>query len=303
MMNPVFRALFRTLPRYAILFSALGLNLLSGCTTTTPAPVTERSPGQGRAATPPAPPPAKTAEFHTVKKGETLYSIALEYGQPYQDVAAWNNITNPAMIQAGQQLRVTPPEGVGSIVKPVAGPPPVETRPLSEGSSGSAPTPNDGVKRAPKGGKQPYTEQAAAATEKTQDAPPAKTEQPPAQGEQNWTWPSGGKVIATYTEGSNKGLDIGGKVGDPVLAADAGKVIYAGNSIRGYGNLLVVQHAGGFQSVYAHNSKLLAKEGQQVAKGQKIAELGKSDTDQAKLHFEIRRQGKPMDPLQLLPPR
>ena len=110
-------------------------------------------------------------------------------------------------------------------------------------------------------------------------------------------------MIAPYVEGSSKGVDIEGRIGEPVLAAEAGKVTYAGSGIRGYGNLLIIQHANSLSSVYAHNSRLLAKEGQQVARGQKIAELGNSDADLAKLHFEIRRQGKPLDPIKLLPPR
>jgi lipoprotein NlpD len=253
---------------------------------------------------------AKPGEFHTVKRGETLYSIALEHGQSYRDVAAWNNIDNPNVIRIGQQLRVAPPEGV-AVVKPVAGPAAVEMRPLV--ASSPIPASSDTVKREPKGGKQPYTEQAMAATQKAEVAhtqPPAaqtRTEsrpvEPAAGGELNWTWPSSGKVIAAYVEGGNKGIDIEGRVGEPVSAAEAGKVTYAGSGIRGYGNLLIIQHASGLSSVYAHNSKLLAKEGQQVARGQKIAELGSSDADQAKLHFEIRRQGKPLDPLKLLPQR
>ncbi|MDR2241069.1 MAG: peptidoglycan DD-metalloendopeptidase family protein [Zoogloeaceae bacterium] len=280
--------------RYAILFLALG-GLLSGCATNRPAPVTDRSAKPATPATASSS-TASPGEFHTVKKGETLYSIALEYGRSYQDVAAWNSIDNPAMISVGQRLRVAPPEEA-SVVKPVADPAAVETRPLSTSSSASPPS-NDGVKRAPKGGKEPYTEQAAA---KTEPKPAAMTA--PAAGELNWMWPSGGKVIATYVEGGNKGVDIEGKIGDAVLAAEAGKVTYAGSGIRGYGNLLIVHHAGGLLSVYAHNSKLLAKEGQQVSRGQKIAELGDSDAERAKLHFEIRRQGKPIDPLPLLPPR
>lgn len=295
--------------RYAILLVVLAAGLLGGCASRTPAPVIERgsAPVKGPAS---VTTPAKPGEFHTVKRGETLYSIALEHGQSYRDVAAWNNIDNPNVIRIGQQLRVAPPEGV-AVVKPVAGPAAVEIRPLV--ASSPIPTSSDTLKREPKGGKQPYTEQVMAATQKAEVAhtqPPAaqtRTESRPAEpaagGELNWTWPSSGKVIAAYVEGGNKGVDIEGRVGEPVLAAEAGKVTYAGSGIRGYGNLLIIQHASGLSSVYAHNSKLLAKEGQQVARGQKIAELGSSDADQAKLHFEIRRQGKPLDPLKLLPQR
>lgn len=295
--------------RYAILLAVLAAGLLGGCASRTPAPVIERggAPGKGPA---PVTIPAKPGEFHTVKRGETLYSIALEHGQSYRDVAAWNNIDNPNVIRIGQQLRVAPPEGV-AVVKPVAGPAAVEIRPLV--ASSPIPTGSDTVKHEPKGGKQPYTEQAMAAAQKAevahaqQPAVQARVEPRPAEpaagGELNWAWPSGGKVITAYVEGSSKGVDIEGRIGEPVLATEAGKVTYAGSGIRGYGNLLIIQHASGLSSVYAHNSKLLAKEGQQVARGQKIAELGNSDADQAKLHFEIRRQGKPLDPLKLLPQR
>ena len=118
-----------------------------------------------------------------------------------------------------------------------------------------------------------------------------------------WVWPVSGKVIGTYGENGNKGLDVAGKSGDPVLAAEEGKVILANNTLRGYGNMIVVKHSATLISVYAHNSKMLVKEGQNVTKGQKIAEMGNTDADQVKLHFEVRLQGKPVDPLKYLPPR
>jgi len=298
MANPVFR--------YAILLAVLAATLLGGCASRTSAPVIERGAAPAKGATS-AVQPAKPGEFHTVRKGDTLYSIALEHGQSHRDVAAWNNIDNPNVIRVGQQLRIAPPEGV-AVAKPIAGPAAVEIRPLAAG----VPSNTDTLKREPKGGKQPYTEQAVAAVQKPAEAhsqqpvtPPRVEPRPaePAGSELNWAWPSGGRVLAPYVEGGSKGVDIEGRIGEPVLAAEAGKVTYAGSGIRGYGNLIIVQHAHGFQSVYAHNSKLLAKESQQVARGQKIAELGNSDADQAKLHFEIRRQGKPLDPLRLLPSR
>ncbi len=293
--------------RSAFLLAALAGALLVGCASRTPAPVIERGALPAKGQTPGAL-PARPGEFHTVKKGDTLYSIALEHGQSYRDVAAWNNIENPNVIRIGQQLRIAPPEGV-AVARPVAGPAPVESRPLAAG----VPSNTDTLKREPKGGKQPYAEQAMTAAQKPDDphqqqsAGPAKVEprpaEPAAAGELSWVWPGMGKVLATYVEGSSKGIDIEGRIGEPVHAAEAGKVTYAGSGIRGYGNLLIVQHANSLSSVYAHNSRLLAKEGQQVAKGQKIAELGNSDADQPKLHFEIRRQGKPLDPLKLLPSR
>jgi lipoprotein NlpD len=118
-----------------------------------------------------------------------------------------------------------------------------------------------------------------------------------------WSWPSSGKLIGTFNDSSNKGVDIGGAIGDPVLAAASGKIIYAGSALRGYGNLVIIQHAGQYTSVYAHNKEILVKENQPVQKGQKIAVMGDSDSDRPKLHFEVRKQGKPADPLKFLPTR
>ena len=118
----------------------------------------------------------------------------------------------------------------------------------------------------------------------------------------SFQWPARGNLISGFDESKNKGLDIGGKVGDPVLAAADGRVVYAGAGLRGYGNLIIIKHDNTYLTAYAHNSKLLVKEGDNVRKGQKIAEMGDTDTDQVKLHFEIRRLGKPIDPATLLPP-
>lgn len=300
--------IFCTFPRHAMLLGALAAAILAGCAARTQAPVIERSAPQSKV--PPLAAPAAPGDFYTVKKGDTLYSIALDHGQSHRDVAAWNNVENPNLIAVGQQLRVTPPEGI-AVAKPVAGPGVVETRPL-----GAATASNTGPhKREPKGGKQPYSEEAAAQAQKGEEPrnepqhiaavkPEAKPAEPAAVGpDLGWGWPINGKVIAGFSESGNKGIDIGGRIGEPVMAAEAGKVTYAGSGIRGYGNLLIIQHQNNMASVYAHNSKLLAKEGQMVARGQKIAEVGNTDADQAKLHFEIRRQGKPLDPLRYLPPR
>lgn len=287
--------------------------LLSGCASKGSAPVVERPVPARTTAAPAAAvsvPVARPAEYYTVKKGDTLFSIALEHGVAYRDVAAWNAIENPALIRVGQQLRVAPPEGA-AVARPIAVPAAVEARPL--GATAAVQPNTDLRKREPRGGKQVYTEQAVAAAQKQDEPrpaapPPAAEPKPPAPSdagadEPEWLWPVPGKVIGGFVDGSNKGVDIGGKLGDPVLASAAGKVIYAGSGIRGYGNLLILQHVGGTSSVYAHNSKLLAKEGQQVPRGAKIAELGNTDADQPKLHFEIRRHGKPVDPLKYLPAR
>jgi lipoprotein NlpD len=139
-------------------------------------------------------------------------------------------------------------------------------------------------------------------------APEAKPKPAPAtpaddDGAIEWTWPASGKVITGFSDTANlKGIDIGGKAGTPVHASAAGKVVYAGTGLRGYGKLIIVKHNATFLSAYAHNKEILVREGQQVTRGQKIAEMGNTDSDQVKLHFEIRRLGKPVDPLRFLPP-
>jgi lipoprotein NlpD len=119
----------------------------------------------------------------------------------------------------------------------------------------------------------------------------------------SWIWPANGKVIATFSESGSKGIDIAGKAGEPVIAVDGGMVVYNGAGLRGYGKLVILKHDAACLSVYAHNQNILVKEGQSVTQGQRIAEMGNTDADRVKLHFEVRRQGKPVDPLQYLPRR
>jgi lipoprotein NlpD len=295
---------------------------LSGCANFSPAPVAEPSvPVQIEtpAAKPSvqAPPSSETrAGYYTVRKGDTLYRIALEHGQDYKDLVAWNSVENPNRIEVGQQLRVIPPEGQPSVavVKPVVSSAPVEAK-----SSGAN---TETYKREPRGGKQPYSEQALAKMREgsestTEQKPPEATAAQPKPASDSplagddaieWAWPSNGKLVGTFSDGGGgkeavKGIDLAGKAGDPVQAAAPGKVVYAGSGLRGYGNLVIVRHNATYLSAYAHNSKILVKEGQSVTRGQKIAEVGNSDSDQAKLHFEIRRQGKPVDPQKYLPAR
>lgn len=301
----------------------LAVVALAGCASRTPAPVIERTPA---AEAPPTSkgaatlPPGDARAFHTVKRGETLYSIALEHGQDYKDVAAWNNLDNPNRIHVGQQLRIAPAEGEApvAVVKPVTSAAPLETRPMGAKPVAAANT--DALKREPRGGKLPWSEQALAslrepaplpakAAEKPAEKPADKPSEtlPAAAGDEaiEWAWPAPGTPLAGYSEGAggNKGIDIAGQTGEPVAAAAAGKVVYVGGGLRGYGNLVIVRHNATYLSAYGHNSKILVKEGQSVTRGQKIAEIGSSDADQAKLHFEIRRQGKPIDPLKYLPAR
>jgi lipoprotein NlpD len=300
--------------------------VLAGCASKSPAPVVERS----RSSSQPLPAPAVVVppvpevlskELYTVKKGDTLYGIALDHGLDYKELAAWNAIDNPNRILIGQQLRVTQAQTLASevaLVKPITLTLPVEKRVLEANS--------DTLKREPKVGKEPYSEQTLAQAQLQAQGPQKLIEQPPSPGslaaevksgqkselkqepttggdEIAWVWPANGKMVATFSEGVSKGVDIAGKAGDPVVAAGDGKVVYSGTGLRGYGKLLIIKHNNTYLSAYAHNQNVLLKEGQSVSKGQKIAEMGNTDTDHVKLHFEVRRQGKPVDPLKYLPQR
>lgn len=292
---------------------------LAGCFTQPPAPTVDRaatSPSR-TSATPVAAPAPAGPGFYTVKKGDTLYRIALDNGQDYRDLATWNNLANPSSIKEGQVLRVQPEGAESGGSKPVAVAAGVETRPLAPAAT---PAPAAGnLKKEPKGGKEPYSDEAYVrannTAEATRPAPeskpePTRSETKPesapvaASGEDvAWAWPTSAKVTTAYNDSSNKGLDFAGRSGDNVLAAGDGKVVYAGSGLRGYGELIIVKHNGTFLSAYAHNRKILVKEGQMVTRGQKIAEMGNTDADSVKLHFEIRKQGKPVDPAIYLPKR
>ena len=313
------------------LILAVLLPLIAGCASHTPAPVVDRSGGSVAEKPKLAVPatlvtPDAGAGFHTVKKGETLYSIALDHGQDYKDVAVWNNLDNPNLIRIGQQLRVTPTDsGAVAVAKPVVSSAPVEIKqvaPAATGTGSPVSSNSENLKREPKGGKLAYSEEALAKARQTEvmakpaenktEAKPVEVkaaenksaEKPPLTGDEvEWMWPANGKLIAPYAEGGSKGVDIAGKTGDPVLAAASGVVSYAGTGLRGYGNLVVLRHNATYLSVYAHNSKLLVKEKDTVVRGQKIAEMGSTDTESPRLHFEIRRQGKPADPQKFLPAR
>lgn len=320
--------------------------LLSGCASRpTSAPVVERKPAPAPAAKPPAvqvaPVPGTTVApggLYRVKRGDTLYSIALDHGVDHRDVAQWNQLDNPGRIQAGQLLRVTPPEpeqpvrvgaarGAGAVSSR-----PLEARPLDPLTQGQ-PTAG-GTKTEPKALRLPYSSENLAMLQKgdaaqrtppapaggeakpeaaapgLQPAPPTAQPAPPAAKPSaeassadgiEFIWPARGKLLAGFAEPASKGLDIGGKPGDPVVAAAPGRVIYVGSGIRGYGKLIVIKHDNNFNSVYAHNREILVKQDQSVARGQKIAELGDTDADAPKLHFEIRKSGKPVDPVKYLP--
>ena len=261
-------------------------SLLAACASSRrlPAPVEDRSgqppaaaagsPEAARAVVPPGAENAGKAGYYTVRQGDTLVRIGLETGQNWRDIARWNNLDNPNVIEVGQVLRVVPPSNGTVAAAPVFVP---AVPAPATAASGAAPA------QAP----------ARAASGATADDDVA------------WAWPTngGGPVLAGFDEQKNKGVDIGGRAGDPVLAAADGRVVYAGAGLRGYGNLIILKHNNTYLTAYAHNQALLVKEDQTVRKGQKIAEMGSTDADRVKLHFEIRRQGKPVDPTRYLPPR
>lgn len=319
--------------RVLMVLFAISATLLAGCANRpVSAPVVDISPP--RAAPPPAPAPARPAPqaaapevpaTYAVRRGDTLYSIALEHGLDYRDLTQWNRLNDPSRIREGQSLSLRaqdqasdhPAVALGSVNRPAS----IDARPL-EGTQpgtqqGSAAPAQAGipVKSEPKALRLPYTRENLASLAKEEPATlpkPApvlvKVDPQPAKAEPHtegvsFVWPAKGRVISAFSESTNKGLDIEGKAGDPVFAAATGRVMYTGTGIRGYGKLIVIKHEDGYNSVYAHNREILVKEGQSVTRGERIAELGDSDADRPKLHFEIRKSGKPVDPMKHLEPR
>ena len=340
--------------RLAVLALAI---VVAGCASRTRAPVEERTtrppapPPPVAAPAPPSATPAPEAEprpqTYTVKRGDTLYKIALDNGLDYRELAAWNGIENINLIREGQTLRLAAPgEGApaapGVTTMPLRGAPPIVTGDMRPPASPPA-TPlvvpgarnSDNYKTQPKALKEPYSEQALRDLQRVAAAAPPPPPPPPPEPPQviarlepkaeskaepkspapaapgaaedddkiAWIWPATGKLVTGGSENPNlKGIDIAGRSGQPVVASAAGKVVYAGTGIRGYGKLVIVKHNATWLSAYAHNREILVKEGQQVTKGQPIAEMGNTDADQVMLHFEIRRRGTPVDPLKYLPP-
>jgi lipoprotein NlpD len=282
------------------LLAASLLCLLAACSTPRhKAPVEDRGAARpsasatAEAAKPATPPPgaenAGKPGYYAVKPGDTLIRIGLDNGQNWRDIARWNGMDNPNVIEVGQVLRVVPPgtDPNATMARGVATSR-VETRPLeakpAASAASAAPLP-------PAASSAPPSAAPAAASVRDPDDDLA------------WNWPASAVIAVPFDGARNKGLIFAGKAGDPVLAAADGKVIYAGSGLRGYGNFVIVQHNGNYLSVYAHNQALLVKEDQPVRRGQKIAEMGSSEADRVQLHFEIRRQGKAVDPARMLPPR
>jgi len=253
-------------------------------------------------------------EVHVVQKGDTLFSIAFNYGFDYHELAELNGIQDPAVIQIGQQIRLFPGSAT-SAIRPAAV---VDSKPIEPP-----------VREQPRLAKYAYSEAAVAQIEKLQEQiqpvvvvaakpesrPEPKPEpksKPEARADREtdnsadealeWSMPAKGKLIGEFSESANrKGIDIAGKLGQPITASAPGKVVYSGSGLRGYGKLVIIKHNKTYLSAYAHNDQVLVKEGQNVTRGQKIAEMGNTDADQVKLHFEVRRFGKPVDPAKYLP--
>lgn len=236
--------------------------LLAGCgSTRAPAPVREARPAAIK------PVPARTlppvpAGHYRIQPGDTLYKIAFEHGLDYRNLAMWNNLSDPDRIRADDVLLVTPPRPLATTMA-LPAEPTVASRTLA--------------------------------------AVPAAIPDPAEGPPDAWVWPSRGTLLARFGEAAGKGIDIGGPRGQPVQAAAPGRVVYAGTGLRGYGKLIIIRHGKTLLSAYAHNTRILVAEGQTVARGQIIAEMGDSDADRVKLHFEIREYGKPVDPLNYLP--
>jgi lipoprotein NlpD len=253
---------------------------------------------------------------HQVVKGDTMYSIAFYYGLDYHELAELNGIKDPRVIQVGQVLRLFP----SAKTAPAADTKPAESVPKDQPKvvkyvyNDAAMAKIDQVQNqttttyAVEGATievTPLSRKAdvAAANPKADAAPPAdspiiNTEEDALQ----WSMPTTGKIIARFSEAANrKGIDIAGTLGQSIVASAPGKVVYSGSGLRGYGKLIIIKHNKTYLSAYAHNDKVLVKEGQSVKRGEKIAEMGKTDADQVKLHFEVRRLGKPVDPAKYLP--
>ncbi len=297
----------------------VALSVLAACSTRMDqAPVVDRtgaplSTEAAQAAQNGPPPPG----YYRVKPGDTLYRIALENGQNYHDIAAWNNMTNPNQIEVGQLVRVAPPGANLAATTPGVSTAPitaggVQAQPLSGSTYG---TPQPGVTTGTTAAPPVYGSAsgmgaapgaaagvgAAAGAGLAAGADTSGATAPAAQ--PAFIWPVRGPILGTFDDAKNKGLNIGGAAGDPVNASADGRVVYSGNGLRGYGNLIIIKHDATFLTAYAHNRALMVKEGDAVTKGQKIAEMGNSDSDRVMLHFEVRRQGKPVDPLKYLPPQ
>lgn len=286
------------------LVAALGL---SGCASEGPAPVEDHSLNAGTARPRPSSPPPKPAAApggtYRVQRGDTLYSIAFRHGVDFRELAEWNGIAPPYTIYPGRELKLGPARALAA--KPPTTPS-VASKPVAAQSpAATAPKPDPVVP--PRTGATTAPPPVASTTPPPNAAtpPPSEPPLPAASGDIAWRWPADGQVVGTYVAGDpmKQGIDIAGKAGAPVRAAADGTVVYSGNGLIGYGELIIVKHNASFLSAYGHNQKRLVQEGDKVKAGQTIAEMGSSGANRDELHFEIRKNGKPSNPADYLPRR
>ncbi len=293
------------------------LALLAACSSTqAPAPISEGTSSRPALRSPLAvkPPAPVAAGYYRVQPGDTLFKIAFELGQDASDLATWNKLADPGRIRSGDVLRVQPPpqSAVSTRTLPTATPVAVRALPTTPAVTTRAlPPAPTAVSRAPSP-PSPVAKPVAVPVRAAAAAPPVVVKPvsaaPPPEPEVDddavpdiWSWPARGPILARFGEGLSKGIDIAGPRGMPVQAAAPGRVVYAGSGLRGYGKLIIIRHGKTLLSAYAHNSRILVAEGQNVIRGQAVGELGDSDADRVKLHFEIREFGKPVDPMNYLP--
>ncbi|HRQ63370.1 MAG TPA: peptidoglycan DD-metalloendopeptidase family protein [Xanthomonadaceae bacterium] len=306
----------------------LSLLVLAGCASA-PAPVHDRSPGVPRSA-------RAVDDTHLVQRGDTIYGIAFRNNLDWREFAAWNQVGSPYTIYIGQRLRLTPPPGwrPGAVPAVAARSPdivastgPVETQPLviddrparvealgpaTDTPRTTQPRPQPAETQAPTR-PAPTPDRSAEARTPSVDPPPtpsATTPQGPPAATRTvqgvaWRWPASGPLLRTFAANDplRQGIDIAGTAGDPVYASADGEVVYSGSGLVGYGELIIIKHSEQYLSAYGHNRRRLVSEGQRVRAGQQIAEMGRTGTDREKLHFEIRRGGRPVNPAEHLPPR
>lgn len=223
---------------------------------------------------------------YTVEPGDTLYSIAWRYRLDPQDLARWNAIDNPDELRVGQRIRLRAPQDGATAASEPAAP---------DDEAGAAPAPAGETTASSE------DDRSGKATNRTETVGEPEATGDPGE----WAWPTEGRVVGTFTDGrvAGRGIDIAGEVGQPVKATQAGQVVYSGGGLEAYGRLVIIRHADDYISAYAHNDEVHVREGDRVTGGQQIARMGKTRDDAAMLHFEIRRSGEPVDPLEYLPPR
>lgn len=238
--------------------------------------------------------------YYTVQPGDTLRRIALQFGTTWQNLAEWNHLADPNVIEVGQVLRVVPPAaqtapplpgGTTAQSYPVA--PQAPAKPAAESAAAAVKPQNPAAPRA----------EAPASTTASPSGPAVIASHLATNTHDGivWSWPASGKIVQGFNGTTSKGIDIAGTLGEPVYAAAAGRVVYAGSELRGFGKLIIIKHNDDYISVYAHNNAMLVKEGEVVKRGQKIAEMGSTDAPRVELHFEIRLRGKSIDPIGILP--